>query len=495
MKNNDIERRLKQAVEQITPDVLDNILSQCNQQSGKVMKMKKFGNRKLLNSIVGIAAAFAIIVGGFFAVRNLNNDSVYSTVTLDVNPSIELSVTDKEKIIEVKPLNNDAKTVIGDMNFKDSSIDVAVNAIIGSMLRNGYIDELSNSILVSVDCLKEQDGKKLEEKLNKNIEELLKNDSFSGAVLSQTVNHKDDIDSKAEKYGITVGKAQLINKIIASNNRYSFEQLVPLTINELNLIAKPENKPLESVNIKGNSSDKKYIGHDKAKKIALSHSGASENKITDYDCELEYENGKMIYEVDFNLGYIEYEYDIDAVSGEIIKSYKENDKDENDDKPISSSSNPKISKAKAKEIALNHASKKSSEISQYEIELDRDDGRLEYEISFNVGKTEYDYTINAETGKIIKSEKDYDDDSDDEKITQKPSSQTSVKIDKAKAKSIALNHAGVKASEIREYEIELDKENGKYEYEVSFKSGKYEYDYSINAQSGKIIKNEKEKDD
>ncbi len=502
MKNNkNIERKLKNAVEQITPNVLDNILSQCSEQRGKVMKMKKSNNKKLFKNLIGIAAAFAIILGGFFTVKNLNNDSVYSTVTFDVNPSVEMSVTDKEKIIEVKALNDDAKVVLGDMDFKDSSLDVAVNAIIGSMVRNGYIDDLSNSILISVDCEVESDGKKLEEKLNKNVENLLKNDKFSGAVLSQTLEHENDTKSKAEKYGITVGKAQLINKIIATNSRYTFEQLVPLTVNELNLISKSDNEPLESVNINGNSSDKKYIGKDKAKTIALSHAGIDESIIFDFECELEYENGKMIYEVDFHSGSKEYEYDIDALNGVIIKSHNEieNDLPTENSSDIPNSSNVKIDKSKAKNIALNHAGVKESNISQYEIELEKDDGRWEYEISFNVGNTEYDYTINAETGKIIDSEKDYDDDykPQNDTTSSKPStsSTNSSLITKVKAKEIALNHAGVKATAIREYEIELDKENGINEYEISFKCGKYEYDYSINAETGKIIKSEKELDD
>ena len=38
-----------------------------------------------------------------------------------------------------------------DMDFSGSSLDVAVNAIIGSMLQNGYLNELANSVLISVD--------------------------------------------------------------------------------------------------------------------------------------------------------------------------------------------------------------------------------------------------------------------------------------------------------------------------------------------------------
>lgn len=54
-------------------------------------------------------------------------------------------------MLRVNALNEDGRIVLGDMNFSGSSLDVTVNALVGSMLRNGYLSELANSILVSVD--------------------------------------------------------------------------------------------------------------------------------------------------------------------------------------------------------------------------------------------------------------------------------------------------------------------------------------------------------
>ena len=64
---------------------------------------------------------------------------------------------------------------------------------------------------------------------------------------------------------------------------------------------------------------------------------------------------------------------------------------------------------KAKEIALKHAGLKKSEVTKLKAERDRDDGIVKYEVEFEKGRMEYDYEINAETGKILKAEKDYDD--------------------------------------------------------------------------------------
>lgn len=61
-----------------------------------------------------------------------------------------------------------------------------------------------------------------------------------------------------------------------------------------------------------------------------------------------------------------------------------------------------ISEAKAKEIALKDAALAESSIRKYEIELDNDDGRMVYEIEFTHENKEYDYEIDANSGKIIK---------------------------------------------------------------------------------------------
>lgn len=67
-------------------------------------------------------------------------------------------------------------------------------------------------------------------------------------------------------------------------------------------------------------------------------------------------------------------------------------------------------------------------------------------------------------------------------------------IGTAKAESIALAHAKLKKSQVREYECKLDRENGIQVYEVEFSHGRYEYEYEINALTGKIIFVEKNRD-
>lgn len=70
---------------------------------------------------------------------------------------------------------------------------------------------------------------------------------------------------------------------------------------------------------------KKYIGEEAAIKAALDHAKLERAKVRDLKCELDRENGIMVYEVEFESGLFDYEYDIDAFTGKILKSKKEFD--------------------------------------------------------------------------------------------------------------------------------------------------------------------------
>lgn len=169
------------------------------------------------------------------------------------------------------------------------------------------------------------------------------------------------------------------------------------------------------------------------------------------------------------------------------------------DKPseATTSSTAVIYREKAKSIALNHAGLKEANVRELEIELDKEKGVLVYEVSFESGKYDYEYHINAVTGAIKFSEKEAENDARENKteIKAETTTNSAEKISSEKAKSIALNHAGLKEADVRELEFELDNEKGVYIYEVSFKSGKYEYDYDIDAVTGVIKFSEKDFDD
>lgn len=407
MKNDkSIETKLRSAVSHAVPDALDDILSACDHEKGKVIYMEK-KRTSPLRSFAAIAAVLVLIVAGVFAMKTFGGssaDTLAAVVSLDVNPSIELNVDKDENVLSAKGLNADGKTVLGDMQLKGSKLDVAVNAIIGSMLQNGYLDDMANSILLSVSGVDGYNAETLRSKLASDVNKQLKD----CAVLSQDVSGADSETVKlAEKYDISVGKAALIRQIVSADARHSFEELAPLSINELNLLA--DGKSLGTIDSTGKASSKAYIGRDAALEAALKHASLSKNDVRNIDIELDYEYGSMVYEVEFEVGTTtEYEYDINAATGEIV--WYEKDSGGNIEQGGSAiDGKDSVGKGKAVQTALGHAGLTSSQVTQLEAKLDRDGGKLVYEIEFRSGNYEYEYEIDASSGSIIKSEKDLDD--------------------------------------------------------------------------------------
>ena len=114
---------------------------------------------------------------------------------------------------------------------------------------------------------------------------------------------------------------------------------------------------------------------------------------------------------------------------------------------------------------------------------------------------EFEYLVDAYTGKVLSGQKDLLAAVSASNETAKPTDQKPVlsgtvqDIGYAKAKSIALNHAGVSETQAYDMDVELDDEDGTFVYEVEFKSGGMEYSYEINAATGAILKHETELDD
>ena len=505
MRNEEINQKISRAFENAAPDVLDTALSECGKQERKVIVLTE--NRRIqpwVKRLSGIAAAFILLTAVFLGVRFYHdNYKVALTVSLDVNPSIEIQVNQKERVLEVIPHNEDGVAVVGDMDFSGNDLDITVNALIGSMLRNGYLSDIANSILVSVDGTDPTKSTQLQEKLTQEINALLQTDTFSGAVLSQTISADEGLRQLADSYGITVGKAQLVQRIMELSPIYTFEDLAGLSINELNLLLRNQNDENGRVESIGTASDKAYVGTEAAKKAALEHAGLKETDVTLIKAELEWEDGVMIYEVDFWFRGWEYDYEIDARTGEVQKSEKEMDEllasskkpGTRDDDAFSSSNAPVngdyISEAEAQNAALNHAGASSADALFMKTELDMDDGAAVYEVEFYSAGYEYEYEIDAETGSVRKHDKEYDDDL----VPATPSASAASYITEEKAKENALAHAGISSGRISEYSADFDQEDGVMVYELEFKSDGYEYNYEINALSGAVIKGEKEIDD
>ena len=152
--------------------------------------------------------------------------------------------------------------------------------------------------------------------------------------------------------------------------------------------------------------------------------------------------------------------------------------------PNTNASAGKVDEARAKEIALTHAGVKAADATVTKSKLDYDDGCQVYEIEFYVsgssGYTEYDYEIEAATGKIVS----YDHDAESY-APPAQSTNSGVKVTEATAKKTALSRVSG-ATEKDIYEWKLDYDDGRTEYEGKIIYGGMEYEFTINAATGAV---------
>ena len=222
--------------------------------------------------------------------------------------------------------------------------------------------------------------------------------------------------------------------------------------------------------------------------------------------------GVSCYKVEFTAGGRAYDYSINAETGEVLEMSVRDEAAPADapqtDAPVSdtasapapASSNTtstlvqaapntnasagKVDEARAKEIALNHAGVKAADATVTKSKLDYEDGRQVYEIEFYVsgssGYTEYDYEIEAATGKIVS----YDHDAESY-APPAQSTNSGVKVTEATAKKTALSRVSG-ATEKDIYEWKLDYDDGRAEYEGKIIYGGMEYEFTINAATGAV---------
>lgn len=486
MTDQELERRLAQAVDHAAPHDLEGVLSRCTERKGTVIAMKKVksnGKRWL-----AVAACMALLlVGGGGGLIWQQANAVTSVVSLDVNPSIELSVNKNCKVVSCKALNGEAEAVLADMNggkdLKNTTLDVAANALVGALVRHGYLDGVSSAILLSVEDDDAQRAKDVEEAVTQAVGMVLRTEAPTTDLMSQTLTPNADTEKLAQENNISAGKAVLVNQVLAKNPNLDFAKLSALTVEELRDLSEMKAPQMP-------------IGREAALQAALKYAGVSGDYQIDTDVDPELDDVPACYEVELyhhNLG--ELEYKVDAWTGAILQGTKDVLKDQ--------TANPnQISDQIAIHAALGTAGVKLSEASALTAKLDTEDGRAVWEIEFCAGNMEYECQVDAVTGKVLDMEKEQMDEpvsggntSNGTNGNANGTNGNTAAIDGNKAKTIALKHAGLTEAQVDYIRTDLDEEDGRSVIGVEFAANGYEYEYELDAATGSILSSEREADD
>ncbi len=532
MKNKYIEKNLASAVSQMVPeDMFERISLKLTpaprkERTSMIMTVNSNKNKTNVKKAVSlaIAACLIIAVGLFGFTYYSNNVAVESVIDIDVNPSVELTTNKKDRVINAVAVNDDAKKILEGMDLRDTDLNVAINALIGSMHKNGYLEGDNNGILVTVQNDDERKAKELRNVVLSDIDASLANHKVEAKVSNQTITDATNAEEFAKANNISVGKASLVLGLAEKDASLKAEDLAKKSLKEIADTVKEKNinisdlvdydaddsiwenlaDEVEDRNEYAAENNKPAVNNGdlitaaKAKEIALNHAGVKADKATFFKAELDKDDGVKKYEIDFRVDNIEYEYEINATSGKIIKAEK--DVDDYVKKPVVSNtqtSQGTITADKAKEIALSHAGVKAADAKYIKAEYDYDDGIKKYEVEFRKDNTEYEYEINAVSGKIIKAEKEVErENTKPVTTTTKPAAETNGDIiSLAKAKEIAVNKAGVKAADVTFVKAKLDRDDGIQVYEIEFCIGRVDYEFEINAKTGAVIDFEKDFDD
>ena len=180
----------------------------------------------------------------------------------------------------------------------------------------------------------------------------------------------------------------------------------------------PTNPPPATVSQTPVTAAPQQITREAEEEIALAHAGVAAQDAQYLRSELDYDDGIPEYDIDFHANGWEYDYEVHAETGAILRSKAEPDPTA----PPAAETLPaptapaaaesfasQLSREEAIAIALKDAGLEESQVSRLKAEFDVDDGVPHYDVEFKHDGWEYEYEIHAESGKILKWDKDMDD--------------------------------------------------------------------------------------
>ena len=472
-------------------------------------------NKKTMYAAVATVAALAACILLVFGIGMFKSSDVDSIISIDVNPSIELTVSKHNKVLSANALNEDARIVLSDMDFKNVDLNTALNAIMGSLLKNGYLDEIYNAINVCVENNDTERAQQLGDVISGEIGSIFDENDLIGGINTQLCSSNDDSKRLADSYGVSVGKLGLA-QTVSQNMGIPLDTTVKFSISELWDLLDAENSGI--------------IMKEEALKIALEDAQLEEPDVVVESNRIRENNGLFTYAIKFTVGEYEvYEYVIDAINKTILdREYEYNSEVDNSEEDASDevttteaetavaettieeadvtdtttadettaaettvaettveTTEPKpvkhITKKEALAIVCADAGVTESEVALDE--LKHKPVEKEYHIEFSVGLCDYSYIISDIDGSIIHKETFEKTSADG--TTDGTLSGTVISVDKAL--EIVLVKAGVELSDLTKCDIKYTNTKEGAEYKVHFQVDKEHYDYTVNALTGEIV--------
>lgn len=329
-----------------------------------------------------LAAACVLLVlcaGGIFSWLWFSTKAV---VSIDVNPSVALSLNRFEYVIDTQAGNTDGAEVLDDLSLKNLKLSTALDALMGAMSRKGYLDDQAQ-ISVFVDGSDDDFNRELYDEITDDLAHLAPD---AVTQVGESATNEQTTEQPA-------GNEQITEQPSAEQTT---EQPATDQTTEQPVTEQPASGQTAGQTGGQQPQQSASITEEQAKEIAANHAGVAVADLTFHSVSLEEDDGRRVYDVEFYSGSTEYDYEIDAATGEILSydydaegySYQPN-----------ATPGTAITAEQARAIALAEVPG-AAESDIYEFETDRDDGRLEYEGKIIYNNTEYEFTIDGYSGAI-----------------------------------------------------------------------------------------------
>jgi len=256
MQEKQILDHAKQAVNAMAPDCFDAIWEKASHADAKDYPIPKVTQTSksrwkvsaFIGTMITIAACIAVILG----LSRYQQVTIYSTITLDINPSICICVNRNSEVLSMEGFNSDGEAIINNLkNAKHRKLNEVVTEMITSIADKGYFkDEIENSVLISVDAENTQVAQNFITELSEYISLVMEQRHISGNIISQQLTNVDTkVDKLAEKLHISKGKATLVREISACDKQLSEETLANMKISELVTTAESKHLNIRKKNI------------------------------------------------------------------------------------------------------------------------------------------------------------------------------------------------------------------------------------------------------
>lgn len=236
MNTRQIEQHLKSAVDGLVPDVLGRIdLTVPREVAAPPRRKRRLGVGMYRAAALAAACLCLVALGG--GMGFYQNRQVESVIGIDVNPSVELSINRRNRVLQAEPLNEDAVAILEGLDLKGVELNTAVNAVIGSMVSQGYLDDLDNAILVTVSNDSISKASELRSTVVGDIQRTLQDNEVQAVVYDQQVMEDAEVQALADEYGISYGKAYFLSEVVRATPELSDEDMGRLSHMSIEQIA------------------------------------------------------------------------------------------------------------------------------------------------------------------------------------------------------------------------------------------------------------------